>query len=80
MVPSIFVNGNGDVELVTGAAGGTKITTATALVGSTGIISSLIVMWYFYLILTSLPVLKCFICTIEPCKFHYLNFEVSIFY
>lgn len=32
MTPAIFVNGSGDVQLVTGAAGGTKITSATALV------------------------------------------------
>ncbi|PSN56496.1 Gamma-glutamyltranspeptidase 1 [Blattella germanica] len=32
MVPSIFTDGNGQVKLITGAAGGTTITTATALV------------------------------------------------
>ncbi|XP_049765276.1 scoloptoxin SSD14-like [Schistocerca cancellata] len=32
MTPAIFVNGSGDVQLVTGAAGGTKITSGTALV------------------------------------------------
>jgi Gamma-glutamyltransferase len=32
MVPSIFIDGNGDAQLIIGAAGGTKITSSTALV------------------------------------------------
>jgi len=39
MAPSIFTDGNGDVQLVTGGAGGTKITTATALV-------AMYVLWF----------------------------------
>jgi gamma-glutamyltranspeptidase len=46
MVPSIFVDGNGDVQLVTGAAGGTKITTATALVCTVRTI--VLLLWYLY--------------------------------
>lgn len=32
MSPSVIVNKDGDVELIVGAAGGTKITTSIALV------------------------------------------------
>lgn len=34
MVPSIIIDDNGDVELIIGAAGGTKITTSVAQVKS----------------------------------------------
>ena len=37
MCPAIFVNSTGDVVLITGAAGGTRITTASSLVSYNGL-------------------------------------------
>lgn len=44
MVPSLITNGDGDVTLAIGAAGGSKITTAVALVSSLKIFEKLVLL------------------------------------